>query len=82
MIDYAAILSRKYFGKEWTLDGDLYDGLTWHEKTAKPSQKTLDDLWPTVLAEIEQEKLAKEETRKAVLEKLGLTDNELKLLLS
>jgi hypothetical protein len=81
MIDYAAILSRKYFGKEWTLDGDSYDGLTWNEKTDKPLKETLDNLWPAVSAEIAQEKASKDAARTAILERLGITEDELKLIL-
>jgi hypothetical protein len=82
MIDYAAILSRKYFGKEWTLNGDLYEGLIWNEKTAKPTQKTLDDLWPEVQAEILAEIEAKKSARQDVLNRLGITADEAALLLS
>lgn len=81
MIDYAAILSRKYFGKEWTLDGDSYEGLVWNEKTAKPSKKTLDDLWPEVQAEIASEAQAKKAAREDVLNRLGITAEEAALLL-
>jgi hypothetical protein len=82
MIDYAAILSRKYFGKEWTLNGDLYEGLIWNEKTAKPTQKTLDDLWPQVQTEILAEIEAKKSARQDVLNRLGITADEAALLLS
>ena len=81
MIDYAAVLSRRYFGKEWTLDGDSYDGLTWAEKTGKPSQKTLDDLWPEVQAEIAAEIQSKKTAREDVLKRLGITAEEAALLL-
>ena len=47
MIDYAAILSANYPGKQWTLEGDNYDGLTWLDSTSKPTQAQLDALWPT-----------------------------------
>ena len=46
MIDYAQILSINYAGKEWTLDGESYDGLTWYSDTPKPTQAELDALWP------------------------------------
>jgi hypothetical protein len=80
MIDYAAILSRRYFGKEWILDGDSYEGLTWNEKTGKPSKATLDDLWPEVIAEIAAENQAKEEAKisaQSKLAALGLTADEI-----
>jgi hypothetical protein len=52
MVDYPTILTRKYPGQDWTLDGDAYEGLTWISDTPKPSQEELDGLWETVLSEI------------------------------
>jgi hypothetical protein len=48
MIDYALILSVNYPGKQWALDGETYDGLTWLDETPKPSQRELDAAWPQV----------------------------------
>jgi hypothetical protein len=78
-MDIPAILSRKFEGSEWTLSGDDYAGLTWLSDTPKPTKKTLESLWPEVVAEIEAEKQAKEATRLsaiAKLEALGLTVDE------
>jgi hypothetical protein len=50
--DYVLILNRVYPGAQWTLNGDTYDGLTWLDDTPKPTQETLDALWPTVAAEV------------------------------
>jgi hypothetical protein len=47
-MDISLILSKKYVGSEWTLDGDSYDGLTWFSDSAKPSEAQLEALWPTV----------------------------------
>lgn len=46
MIDYAQILVLNYSGKQWTLDGESYDGLTWLSDAPKPTQEELDALWP------------------------------------
>jgi hypothetical protein len=81
MIDYAVILSRRYQGKEWTLNGDTYDGLTWLSDGAKPSKSVLDGLWSEVQAEIASEADAKVAARQAVLDKLGLTAAEVAALL-
>jgi len=48
MIDYALILNANYPGTQWALDGETYDGLTWLDKTPKPSQAELDASWPQV----------------------------------
>jgi hypothetical protein len=82
MIDYTAILSRRYKGKEWTLDGNDYDGLTWLSDTAKPTKATLDALWAEVKSEIDAEPSQLATAREAVLTKLGLTADEVKVLLS
>jgi hypothetical protein len=81
MIDYAAILARRYQGKLWTLEGDAYEGLNWKNKSAKPTQQELDLLWPEVQQEIADEKTAKIASRQSVLNKLGLTADEAAALL-
>jgi len=82
MTDYAAVLVRRYAGKQWTLNGDDYTGLTWMSDTAKPSKSTLDDLWESVQQEIADEVRDKAAARQAVLTKLGLTADEVTALLS
>jgi hypothetical protein len=81
MTDYAAVLTRRYTGKEWTLAGDEYTGLTWMSDTAKPDKATLDGLWASVQQEIADEESAKVAAKQAVLTKLGLTADEVKTLL-
>jgi hypothetical protein len=81
MINYATILLRRYAGKEWTLNGEDYTGLTWLSDGTKPTKATLDGLWPEVQAEIADEKTAKAAARQALLNKLGITADEVSLLL-
>ena len=62
-MDIPTILSSKYAGSEWTLDGDDYTGLTWLSDTVKPTKKALEALWPevqyeTAYARVEQLRLA------------------------
>ena len=81
MVDYPTILTRKYPGQEWVLNGDAYEGLTWISDTPKPSQEELDGLWDEVVAEIEAEKQAKIDAKAsavAKLEALGLSVDEIK----
>ncbi len=82
MSDYAAILSRRYAGKEWNLDGDEYTGLTWMSDTAKPSKATLDGLWASVQQEIADEATAQATAKQAVLDRLSITADEARMLLS
>jgi hypothetical protein len=78
-MDIATILSRKYAGSEWTLNGDAYEGLDWLSDTTKPTKSALEKLWPEVQAEIAAEAQAKLDAKAsavAKLEALGLTVEE------
>lgn len=80
MIDYAAVMARRHKGREWNLNGDSYEGLTMLDGGSIPTQKSLDDAWPSVRAEIEAESEAKIAARKSALQKLaalGLTESEI-----
>jgi hypothetical protein len=80
MVDYPTILTRKYPGQEWVLNGDSYEGLTWLSETEKPSKEELDALWEEVQAEIAAEAQAKLDAKAsavAKLEALGLTVEEI-----
>ena len=78
MIDYSAILKRRYQKEFWILNGDDYTGLNWLSGTDKPSKATLDGLWESVQSEIAKQQADKQ----AVLTKLGLTADEVTALLS
>lgn len=80
MIDYTAILSRKY-DAQWTLNGDDYEGLTWLSDSPKPTKDELDAQWESVKQEIADEAKALADARLAVLSKLDLTEKELSILL-
>lgn len=61
-VDYPAVLTAKYTGTQWTMDGDQYDGLNWLDTSPKPTQAELDALWPQVqyenqYAAVEQSRL-------------------------
>jgi len=47
-MDIPTILSSRYAGAEWVLDGDDYTGLTWLSDTPKPTKKALEALWAEV----------------------------------
>lgn len=81
-MDYAQILTRKYAGSEWTLNGDKYSGLTWLSDTPKPTKAELEALWPEVQAEIAAEAQARIDAKASAIEKLqalGLTVDEVKV---
>jgi hypothetical protein len=82
-MDIAAILTTKYQGSEWTLDGDNYEGLTWLSDTPKPTKKAVEDLWPEVQAELAANEQAKIDAKASLLAKLaalGLTEEEIAAL--
>jgi hypothetical protein len=81
-MDITIILSTKFVGSEWSLNGNDYEGLTWLSDTPKPTKKQLEDLWPTVLAELEAKAQAKIDAKAsaiAKLEALGLTVEEVEV---
>ena len=85
MIDYTLILTTNYAGKSWTLNGDSYDGLTWFDESAKPTQAELDALWESTQATVAAQKQAAIDTKASALAKLaalGLTQDEVKALVA
>jgi hypothetical protein len=84
MTDYAAVLSRRHVGRQWTLNKNDYEELTILDGGSKPSKKSLDDAWPSVQAEIAAERQAKIDAHSSALAKLaalGLTEAEITALL-
>lgn len=83
MINYPLILATNYAGKEWTLNGDYYEGLTWYSNTLKPTQEELDALWESTQATVAAKEQAAKDIRDSALAKLaalGLTQDEVKSL--
>ena len=58
-MDIGLILSRKYPGAFWALNGDEYSGLDWRDDTPKPTEKALESLWPEVQHEVAMEQVEK-----------------------
>ena len=50
-MDISLILTSRFKGAEWTLNGDAYEGLTWLSDSPKPTEKQLEALWPEVESE-------------------------------
>jgi hypothetical protein len=83
MIDYSIILSTNYVGKQWALNGDSYDGLTWLDSSPKPTQSELDALWESTQSEVLAKEQATKDAKTAALAKLtalGLTTADLTAL--
>jgi hypothetical protein len=58
-MDIPLILTRKYPGSLWSIDGDEYAGLTWRSDTPKPTEAELEALWPQVEHEAAYETVEK-----------------------
>jgi hypothetical protein len=83
MIDYALILSTNFVGKQWSLNGNSYDGFTWLDESSKPTQVELDALWESTQATVAAKEQAKVDAKASALAKLaalGLTQDEIKAL--
>jgi hypothetical protein len=58
-MDISLILSRRFVGSEWTLNGDDYAGLTWLSAGEPPTEAGLEALWPEVQYEVAYEQVEK-----------------------
>lgn len=47
-MDISLILTTKFYGAQWVLDGDTYEGLEWLDEAPKPTEAELETLWPEV----------------------------------
>jgi hypothetical protein len=81
-MDIAIILTRKFEGSLWNLNGDDYTGLTWNSEGEPPTEAQLKKLWPTVQAEIAAEAQAQIDAKASAIAKLqalGLTVDEVQV---
>ena len=84
MIDYAAILTHKHPGREWTLNANDYDQLVILDGGNKPSKASLDAAWPEVQAAqaaAADAKAAAVASARAKLAAFGLSETEVAALL-
>ena len=82
MIDYTAVLVTNYPGAQWTLSGNDYDTLIWHDDTPKPTQAELDAAWPAVQQAQADAVAADEAAKQSAVDKLaalGLTVDEIRV---
>jgi hypothetical protein len=77
-MDISSILLKIRPNEEWSLSGDDYNTLIWHSDTNKP---TLEEIKAGEVLLVD-EQIAKAEQKAAILERLGLTEDELKVVLS
>lgn len=77
-MDIAKILVKIRPNEEWSLSGNEYDNLIWLSDTTKPTLEEIQAGESLVVNE-ENNKAAR---KAAILERLGLTEEELKVVLS
>ena len=81
MLDIPMTLAFLRPGELWTLDGDDYSGLTWHSDTPKPTEAEIAAAWPAAQAARVSAAAEKDAARAALLQRLGITEDEAALLL-
>jgi hypothetical protein len=84
MLNYSLILSVNYADKQWSLNGNSYDGLQWHDISPKPTQAELDALWESTQASVAAQAQTQATAKASALAKLtalGLTADEVKALI-
>lgn len=81
MIDYSLILKYNFADDTWALNGDDYDGLDWLSHNPKPTKADLDALWESTLKAKQDAETADKTRKAALLQKLGITSEEVSLLL-
>ena len=81
-MNISTILTKRYAGSEWTLNGNDYPGLTWLSDTPKPTEAALVKAWPSVQSEIAAEAEARLDAKASTIDKLkalGLTLEEVQV---
>lgn len=84
-IDLVACLVAFQPGAEWKIDNNDYSSLEWYSDSNKPTLKQLQDCWSKVLEDKKAEAdkiIANAAAKAALLERLGITADEAKLLLA
>jgi len=86
MIDVAlaieAILpAAEYFGTTIENTKKCYDDLNWQDSRPKPTWKKLEDVWVILEPELKAKAETKASQRQAILTRLGITEEEARILL-
>lgn len=81
-MDIAFVLGFMRPGEEWKLSGDDYESLEWLSDTQKPTLKEIENAEPAAIAAREEKIAAAQAKKQALLERLGITEEEASLLLA
>ena len=81
MTNYPLVLGANYVGTQWSISDNDYDTLVWNSSSTKPTKAKLDSEWAELQTAIAKAEADKATAKQAVLDKLGLTADEVTALL-
>lgn len=77
----ALLPEAQYFGSTTANTKECFDNLDWLDARPKPTWKQLQDIWTTLEPKLLTEAKAKAQAKADLLKRLGITQDEAKLLL-
>ena len=81
MENISEVLADIFPGVEWSLVGNDYDDINWHGKDAPMTKEQFEVRVAQFKADQAKQKIDKEASRQAILKRLGLTSEEMAILL-
>lgn len=81
-LDYAKCLVFLNPNAEWSMNGNDYSSLEWLSEDPKPTEEEIIAAWDQAKAAYEAKMTARQANKQAILDRLGLTQEEVKVLLS
>jgi hypothetical protein len=81
-MDLSACISYLKPGAEWTMDNEDISTLQFLSDDVAPTLPECEAIWPEVAAQLEEIAASRQKARDAVLAKIGLTEEEARLLLA
>jgi hypothetical protein len=81
-LDYAKCLVFLNSTAEWSLNANDYSSLEWLSEDPKPTEEEIIAAWPAAKAAYEAKMAAREASKQAILDRIGLSAEEVKILLS
>ena len=78
----ALLPAAEYFGSTTANNKDCFDNLDWQDSRLKPTWNQIQDAYNSLSEEIKNPEIAKATAKAALLERLGITEAEAKLLLA
>ena len=77
----ALLPAAEYFGSTTANTKECFDDLNWQDARPKPTWKQVQDAYKSLPEEIKNPEAARATQRAAILDRIGLTADELKMIL-